>query len=93
MGIGQMGGGLSFAYTIWVQYVILHMGWRLTFLVLAGVLVAALLPLYLLAFYYRPRDKGSPRTGRPTSSARPGETRLGPAAPCRRSANGRWRRF
>ena len=58
MGIGQMGGGLSFAYTIWVQYVILHMGWRLTFLVLAGMLVAALLPLYLLAFYYRPRDKG-----------------------------------
>lgn len=58
MGIGQMGGGLSFAYTIWVQYVILRMGWRLTFLVLAGVLVAVLLPLYLLAFYYRPRDKG-----------------------------------
>jgi len=58
MGIGQMGGGLSFAYTIWVQYVILRVGWRVTFLVLAGVLVAALLPLYLLAFYYRPRDKG-----------------------------------
>ena len=58
MGIGQMGGGLSFAYTIWVQYVILRIGWRLTFLVLAGVLVVVLLPLYLLAFYYRPRDKG-----------------------------------
>ena len=58
MGIGQMGGGLSFAYTIWVQYVILRIGWRLTFLVLAGVLVAVLFPLYLLSFYYRPRDKG-----------------------------------
>jgi hypothetical protein len=58
VGIGQMGGGLSFAYTIWVQYVILRIGWRLTFLVLAGVLVAVLFPLYLLSFYYRPRDKG-----------------------------------
>jgi len=58
MGIGQMGGGLSFAYTIWVQYVILRVGWRPTFLILAGVLVVALLPLYLLSFYYRPRDKG-----------------------------------
>ncbi len=58
MGIGQMGGGLSFSYIIWVQYVILQVGWRLTFLVLAGVLLAALLPLYLLCFYYRPRDKG-----------------------------------
>jgi MFS family permease len=58
MGIGQMGGGLSFAYTIFVNYAILHAGWRLTFLVLAGILVSALCPLYLLFFYYRPRDKG-----------------------------------
>ena len=58
MGIGQMGGGLSFAYTIWVQYVILRVGWRQTFLILAGALVIVLLPLYLLSFYYRPRDKG-----------------------------------
>jgi len=58
MGIGQMGGGLSFAYTIFVNYLILHIGWRLTFLVLAGILVFALLPLYFLFFYYRPREKG-----------------------------------
>ena len=58
MGIGQMGGGLSFAYTIFVNYSILHVGWRLTFLILAGILVSVLFPLYLLFFYYRPRDKG-----------------------------------
>lgn len=58
MGIGQMGGGLSFAYTIFVNYLILHIGWRLTFLVLAGILVFVLLPLYFLFFYYRPREKG-----------------------------------
>jgi MFS family permease len=58
MGIGQMGGGLSFTYTIFVNYLILHVGWRLTFLVLAGILVFVLLPLYLLSFYYHPREKG-----------------------------------
>jgi MFS family permease len=58
MGIGQMGGGLSFAYTIFVNYLILHVGWRLTFLVLAGILVFVLLPLYFLFFYFRPREKG-----------------------------------
>jgi MFS family permease len=58
LGIGQMGGGLSFAYTIFVNHMILRAGWRLTFLVLAGILVSTLLPLYLLYFYYHPREKG-----------------------------------
>jgi sugar phosphate permease len=58
MGISQMGGGLSFVYTIFVKYSILQIGWRLTFLLLAGMLVFVLLPLYLLFFYYRPQDKG-----------------------------------
>jgi sugar phosphate permease len=58
MGIGQMGGGLSFAYTIGAQYAILRIGWRPTFLALAGVLLVVLLPLYLSSFYYRPQDKG-----------------------------------
>jgi len=58
MGIGQMGGGLSFVYTIFVKYSILQVGWRATFLVLAGMLVFILFPLYLLFFYYRARDRG-----------------------------------
>ena len=58
MGLGQMGGGLSFVYSIFVNYLILQVGWRHTFLVLAGILVFLLFPLYLLFFYYRPRDKG-----------------------------------
>jgi MFS family permease len=58
MGLGQMGGGLSFVYSIFVNYVILQVGWRHTFLVLAGILVFLLFPLYLFSFYYRPRDKG-----------------------------------
>jgi sugar phosphate permease len=58
LGIGQMGGGLSFVYTIFVKYIILQFGWRPAFLVIAGVLVCALFPLYFLFFYYRPQDKG-----------------------------------
>jgi MFS family permease len=58
MGIGQMGGGLSFAYTIFVNYLILHAGWRLTFLALAGILIFVPLPLYILFFYYHPRERG-----------------------------------
>jgi sugar phosphate permease len=58
MGVGQMGGGLSFAFTIVVNYSILHAGWRLTFLALAGMLILVLFPLYHLFYYYRPQDKG-----------------------------------
>jgi sugar phosphate permease len=58
MGIGQMGGGLSFAYVLLVQYLILQVGWRLTFLALAGMLIFIPFPLYLLFFHYRPQDKG-----------------------------------
>jgi len=58
MGMGQMGGGLSFAYAIFVNALILRVGWRLTFLALAGILVCGPLPLYLLFFHYRPREMG-----------------------------------
>lgn len=58
LGIGQMGGGLSFVYSIFVEFVILKYGWRFSFLVLAAILVLLLLPLYLVFFYYRPQDKG-----------------------------------
>ncbi len=57
MGLGQMGGGLSFVYSILVEFSILRCGWRCTFLLLAGTLVLLLLPLYLLFFYYRPQDR------------------------------------
>jgi len=74
------GGGLSFVYTIFVKYSILQVGWRLTFLVLAGMLVFVLFPLYLLFFYYRPRIKAQ-------------TLRLGRDSPgCReRKEKGRWK--
>jgi MFS family permease len=55
--LGQIGGGLSFAYSIIIEVVISYWGWRLSFYVMAGILLAVLLPLYFIFFYYRPEDK------------------------------------
>ncbi len=58
MGLGQMGGGLSFVYGVFAEFTISQLGWRYAYFVLAGTLVALLSPLYLLFFYYRPEDRG-----------------------------------
>lgn len=58
MGLGQMGGGLSFTYGLFTEFVILQLGWRYAYFVLAGVLVALMLPLYFFFFYYHPESKG-----------------------------------
>jgi MFS family permease len=57
LGLGQMGGGMSFAYGIFVALVISRFGWRDTYLILAGILITFLLPLILLFFYHRPEEK------------------------------------
>ncbi len=80
LGIGQMGGGLSFVYTIFVKYSILEVGWRTTFLVLAGMLVGVLFPLYLLFFYYRPEDRGLKPYGSAEMAPAPGGEKKIPAA-------------
>lgn len=46
------------ACAFFVEFVIEKAGWRSTFLILAGTLIVIFLPLVLLFFYYRPRDKG-----------------------------------
>ena len=58
MGLAQMGGGLSFTYGIFVEFVISQVGWRYTYFVIAGIVIAVLLPLYLVFYRYRPEDKG-----------------------------------
>lgn len=58
LGCAQVGGGLSMACAFFVEFVIEKAGWRSTFLILAGTLIVIFLPLVLLFFYYRPRDKG-----------------------------------
>jgi len=58
IGLGQMGGGLSVAYGMFAELAISQLGWRYAFIVLAGILVVLLLPLYLLFFHYRPENRG-----------------------------------
>ena len=58
LGLGQMGGGLSFVYSIFVEFAIRTLGWRHAFLALSFILMATLLPLLFLLFFYRPQDKG-----------------------------------
>ncbi|MFH0844136.1 MAG: MFS transporter [Pseudomonadota bacterium] len=57
-GLGQMGTGFSFAYVMFVEFVISRVGWRHAYLVLAVILAGFLLPLILIFFYPRPEDKG-----------------------------------
>ena len=58
LGCAQMGGGLSMAYAILVEFAIEKVGWRNTFMILAGTLIAIFLPLVFFFFWYRPQDKG-----------------------------------
>ena len=58
IGIGQMGGGLSFAYVTGIETVVNNLGWRPAFLVMGGLVLVLLLPLYLVFYYYHPRDHG-----------------------------------
>ncbi len=58
IGLAQAGGGLSFTYGMFVEFIISQVGWRYTYFVIAGILLAVLLPLYLLYYKYRPEDKG-----------------------------------
>ena len=58
MGLAQMGGGLSFTYGMFVEFIISQTGWRHAYFVLAGIIIAVLLPLYFFLFRYRPEEKG-----------------------------------
>lgn len=63
IGIGQIGGGLSFVYGMIVEAVVSQWGWRPSFLVTAAIVLVVLLPIFLFFFYYRPEDKGMTADG------------------------------
>jgi MFS family permease len=58
IGMGQIGGGLSFVYSMLIEAVISVWNWNASFLVMAGLLIVILLPLYLLFYRFRPEEKG-----------------------------------
>ena len=58
IGLAQVGGGLSFTYGMFVEFVIAQVGWRHTYFVIAGIVIAVLVPLYLFFYRYHPGSKG-----------------------------------
>lgn len=58
IGLGQAGGGLSFAYGIFVERIITILDWRSAFFIVAATLIVLILPLYIFFFHYHPRSKG-----------------------------------
>ena len=58
MAMGQVGGGVSFTYGMFIEYAILQLSWRSAYFVVAGMLMAIIIPLYLFFFHYRPEGKG-----------------------------------
>lgn len=58
IGLTQIGGGLSFAYSMLTESIISLVGWQYAYAIMAGILVVVLVPLYYLFFFGRPGDKG-----------------------------------
>lgn len=58
LGLGMVGSGLSFAFTLFIEFSIQLAGWRHSFLILGALLVCLLLPLHYFFYFYRPSDKG-----------------------------------
>ena len=58
IGMGQAGGGLSFVYCIFIEWIMSQLGWRMAFVVLAGILMIVVWPLVFLFFRFKPEEKG-----------------------------------
>jgi MFS family permease len=71
LGIGQVGGGFSFAYGVFAEFAISRFGWRIAYVIVGLTLIAVLVPLYLLFFYYRPDEKGLKPYGEDEPSEKP----------------------
>jgi MFS family permease len=63
IGLGQIGGGMSFAYSLLIEAVISTWNWNISFLVMAGLLMVVLMPLYLVFYHFRPEDRGMQADG------------------------------
>ena len=57
LGLGQIGGGLSFVYIMLIEWVNRQWGWEYSFFVMAGLVIVVLVPLYLAFYYVRPGDR------------------------------------
>jgi len=69
LGLGQMGGGLSFVCGLLVEVLITRLGWRSTFVAMAVLLMLFVLPLAVFLFRYRPADRLSRQPAIPAYEA------------------------
>jgi len=77
IGLGSMGGGLSFIYSMFAEFTISNLGWRFAYFVLAGILMGIILPLYPF-FHYRPESRGlRPYGGTELSSSKESTSKIG----------------
>jgi MFS family permease len=58
LGIGGMGAGISYVYGLFVEFVISQVGWHYAYVVIGILLLVILVPLYLILYHYRPKDRG-----------------------------------
>mgnify|MGYP000232781119 CR=1 FL=1 len=58
IGLAQVGGGLSFTYGMFIEFIISQVGWRHAYFVIAAIVIAVLVPMYLFFYRYRPEEKG-----------------------------------
>ncbi len=57
LGLGLMGGGMSYVYNLLAELLIRRWGWRVAYLILGGSLFVFVLPLYVFLFHYRPESR------------------------------------
>jgi MFS family permease len=57
VGLGQIGGGLSFVYVMLIEWVNTRWPWEYSFFVMAGLVIVIMLPLYLVFYHVRPEDR------------------------------------
>jgi len=58
LGVAQMGGGLSFVYIIYPEFVMSIAGWRTAYVAMGVTMLIILIPLVYFFYRYHPREKG-----------------------------------
>ncbi len=58
LGVAQMGGGLSFVYIIYPEFIMSMAGWRTAYVAMGVTMLIILIPLVHFFYRYHPREKG-----------------------------------
>jgi len=58
LGVAQMGGGLSFVYVIYPEFIMSMAGWRTAYVAMGVTMLIILIPLVHFFYRYHPREKG-----------------------------------